>query len=49
MKAVARLSGGELETDEYGREQIVGGDFEYREEITPDNSRTKKVLVEVPR
>ena len=37
LKAVARLSGGEEETDRNGRTHITGGDFEYH--IIPDGRR----------
>ena len=49
MKAVARLSGGEEETGEYGRTKILGGDFEYEETTTADGSDTRRVLKEVTR
>lgn len=45
MKAVAKLSGGEPEPDQYDRLHITGGDFEYHERATPDGSDTYKVLV----
>jgi hypothetical protein len=47
MKAVAKLSGGDEETDQYGRTHIVGGDFEYHQLPTADNSGAKRVLKEV--
>lgn len=49
MQAVARLSGGQEETTEYGRTKIVGGDFVYEETITADGSDTRRVLKEATR
>ena len=49
MKAVAKLSGGEEHTDQYGRTHITGGDFEYHVVTTADNSDTRKVLKQVSR
>lgn len=48
MKAVAKLSGGEPEQDEYGRTSITGGRFEYVEQPTADSSKMRRVLKEVP-
>lgn len=47
MKQMAKMSGGEEEVDSYGRSHIVGGDYEYHERPTADNSRMKRVLKEV--
>jgi len=47
MKAVARLSGGDEETDTNGRTHITGGDFEYHVLPTADGSKTRRVLERV--
>jgi TolA-binding protein len=44
LKAVARLSGGEEETDTNGRTHITGGSFEYHVVPTADGSQTRRVL-----
>lgn len=49
MQQMALMSGGEEETDEYGRTHIVGGGYEYHEKPTADNSKMKRVLVQVDR
>ena len=48
MKAVAKLSGGSSERDEYGRTHIVGGLFEFHVRTSPDNTdhTTYRVLIE---
>jgi seryl-tRNA synthetase len=45
MKAVAKLSGGELEIDDYDREHVAGGAIEYHEMPTADGQQMKKRLV----
>lgn len=51
MQAVASLSGPDDEidesTDDAGRTHIVGGEYEYHERPTPDNSRNKRELYRV--
>ena len=44
LKAVARLSGGEEETDSNARTHITGGAFEYHVLPTVDGSQTRRVL-----
>lgn len=44
MQAAAKLSGGEETTDQAGRTHITGGDFEFHEQPTADNSRNKRIL-----
>lgn len=44
MKAVAKLSGGEPEPDQYGRMHIARGTFQYHEKPTPDGQDTYKLL-----
>lgn len=46
MKALARLSGGDAETDTAGREHITGGSYEYHHRATPDGKETKRILME---
>lgn len=48
MKAVATLSGGEPEPDQYGRTHIVGGLYEFHERTSPDNTdrTTYRVLTD---
>jgi len=47
LKAVARLSGGEEETDTNGRTHITGGDYEYHVLPTADGAKTRRVLERV--
>lgn len=47
MKHMAKMSGGEEHVDDYGRSHIVGGDYEYHEKPTADNSKMKRILKEV--
>ena len=47
LKAVARLSGGEEDTDTNGRTHITGGAFEYHVLPTADGVKTRSVLERV--
>jgi chromosome segregation ATPase len=47
LKAVARLSGGDEETDTNGRTHITGGAFEYHVLPTVDGTKTRRVLERV--
>lgn len=44
LKAVARLSGGDEETDTNGRTHVTGGRFEYHVLPTADGTKTRRVL-----
>lgn len=46
IQQMAKMSGGEEHTDEFGRTHIVGGGFEYHEKPTSDNRKMKRVLKE---
>ncbi|TSD15088.1 hypothetical protein DP107_04335 [Haloglomus irregulare] len=49
MKRLAELSGGEAAVDQHGRKHVTGGEWEYHEKTSPDNTdhTTYKLLVEV--
>jgi len=47
LKAVARLSGGEEDTDTNGRTHITGGGFEYHVLPTADGTKTRRILERV--
>ena len=47
LKAVARLSGGEEDTDTNGRTHVTGGEYEYHILPTADGSKTRRVLERV--
>jgi hypothetical protein len=47
LKAVARLSGGDEETDTNGRTHITGGEFAYHVLPTADGTKTRRVLERV--
>jgi len=47
LKAVARLSGGDEDTDTNGRTHVTGGDYEYHVLPTADGSKTRRVLERV--
>jgi hypothetical protein len=44
MRRVAELSGGEHVVDDYDRNHVVGGCFEFHEKPTPDGDRVYKLL-----
>jgi len=47
LKAVARLSGGEEDTDTNGRTHVTGGAYEYHVLPTADGTKTRRVLERV--